>query len=49
MYLSSSGRSRVKFDAHYNKTTVDPPELVRFIQDNYPDVSIDSAQKKHGS
>lgn len=31
----------VKFDAHYNKTTVDPPELVRFIQDNYPDVSID--------
>ena len=20
----------VKFDAHYNKTTVDPPELVRF-------------------
>lgn len=31
----------VKFDAHYHKTTVDPPELVRFIQDNYRDVSID--------
>ena len=31
----------VKFDAHYNLTTVDPPELVRFIKDNYPDVIID--------
>ena len=31
----------VKFDAHYNLTTVDPPELVYFIRENYPDVSID--------
>ena len=31
----------VKFDAHYNLTTVDPPELVRFIEANYPDVIID--------
>lgn len=31
----------VKFDAHYNVTSVDPPELVRFIKDQYPDVSID--------
>jgi phosphoadenosine phosphosulfate reductase len=31
----------VKFDAHYNLTTVDPPELVYFIRDNYPDVIID--------
>ena len=30
----------VKFDAHYNLTTVDPPELVHFIKDNYPDVTI---------
>ena len=30
----------VKFDAHYNLTTVDPPELVRFIKDNYPNVKI---------
>lgn len=30
----------VKFDAHYNLTTVDPPELVRFIKSNYKDVSI---------
>lgn len=28
----------VKFDAHYSVTTVDPPELMRFIRDNYPDV-----------
>ena len=27
----------VKFTAHYNVTTVDPPELVRFIQEHYPD------------
>ena len=28
----------VKFDAHYSVTTVDPPELMRFIKDQYPDV-----------
>lgn len=28
----------VKFDAHYNLTTVDPPELIYFIRENYPDV-----------
>jgi phosphoadenosine phosphosulfate reductase len=31
----------VKFDAHYNLTTVDPPELVKFIKTNYSDVLID--------
>lgn len=31
-------RAGVKYDAHYNLTTVDPPELVYFIRDNYPDV-----------
>jgi len=35
----------VKFDAHYNLTTVDPPELVRFIRDNYPNVIIDKPKK----
>lgn len=30
-------RSGVKFDAHYNITTVDPPELVRFIR-TFPEV-----------
>lgn len=28
----------VKFDAHYNVTTVDPPELVYFIREHYPEV-----------
>lgn len=34
----------VKFDAHYNLTTVDPPELVYFIRENYPDVIIDKPE-----
>jgi phosphoadenosine phosphosulfate reductase len=29
----------VKFDAHYRVTSVDPPELVRFIKEKYPDVA----------
>ena len=28
----------VRFDAHYNVTTVDPPELVKFIKSCYPQV-----------
>ena len=28
----------VKYDAHYANTSVDPPELVRFIMDKHPDV-----------
>lgn len=28
----------IKFDAHYHITTVDPPELVRFVIEKYPDV-----------
>ena len=35
----------VKYDAHYNLTTVDPPELVRFIKDKHPDVIIDKPEK----
>ena len=31
----------VKFDAHYAVTSVDPPELVRFIMKNYPDVAFE--------
>ena len=31
-------RAGVKFDAHHNITTVEPPELMKFIRDNYPDV-----------
>lgn len=33
--------SGVKYDAHYNVTSVDPPELVRFIKEKYPDVHMD--------
>lgn len=28
----------VKFDAWYNLTTIDPPELVKFIKEKHPDV-----------
>lgn len=38
-------RSGVKFDAHYNITTVDPPELVKFIRENYPHVAMDRPEK----
>lgn len=30
----------VKFQAYYNITTVDPPELVQFIRKEYPDVTM---------
>jgi len=30
----------VKYDAHYSLTTVDPPELVRFIKEKHPEVEI---------
>lgn len=30
----------VRYDAHYNLTTVDPPELVRFIRQEHPDVTV---------
>ena len=38
----------VKFDAHYSVTSVDPPELVRFIKEHYPDVSRDIPHDKDG-
>lgn len=31
----------VKYDAHYSVTSVDPPELVRFIREKHPDVIFD--------
>jgi len=30
----------VRFDAHFHRTTLDPPELLRFIHTHFPDVSI---------
>ena len=31
----------VKYDAHYRVTSVDPPELVRFIKEKHPDVAME--------
>ena len=31
-------RAGVKHDVHYNVTTIDPPEVTRFIKKNYPEV-----------
>ena len=35
----------VKYDAHYNVTSVDPPELVQFIKREYPDVIFEKQHK----
>ena len=35
-------KAGVKFDAHHNVTTVEPPELMRFIRDHYPNVIKES-------
>lgn len=34
--------AKVKFDAHYNRTSVDPPELIRYIKKYHPDVEFSS-------
>lgn len=38
----------VPFEAHYRITTVDPPELYRFIKEKHPDVSMDHPHYKSG-
>lgn len=38
----------IKFDAHYNVTSVDPPELVHFILDQHKDVSFDIPHDQNG-
>lgn len=38
----------VKYDAHYRVTSVDPPELVRFIRDKHPDVERDIPRYSDG-
>ena len=38
----------VKYDAHYSVTSVDPPELVQFIKEKYPDVSRDIPHDDYG-
>ena len=39
----------VKFDAHYNVTSVDPPKLIRFIKKNYPDVIFEYPRDRDGN
>ena len=34
----------VKFDAHYNATTIDPPQLVRFIRQHHPETKIEKPE-----
>ncbi len=38
-------RAGVKYDAHYNLTTVDPPELVYFIRESHSEVEITYPEK----
>lgn len=38
----------VKYDAHYTLTSVDPPELVRFVK-TFPDVLIERPKDKNGN
>ena len=38
-------RAGVKYDAHYNLTMVDPPELVRFIREQHPKVEWNRPEK----
>lgn len=38
----------VKFDAHYSVTSVDPPELVRFVKQNYQNVHFDIPHDENG-
>jgi phosphoadenosine phosphosulfate reductase len=39
----------VKYDAHYNISSVDPPELVRFIKEKHPDVEFTYPRDKDGN
>lgn len=43
--LDLAKRSGVKFKAFYNVTTIDPPELVRFIRKEHPEVTFNRQQK----
>ena len=39
----------VKYDAHYNITSVDPPELVQFIKEFHPDVARERPRDGDGN
>ena len=38
-------KAGVKFDSHYQLTTVDPPELVNHIRNKHPEVEIDISEE----
>lgn len=40
--------AEVPYDAHYRVSSVDPPELIRFIKKQHPDVSFDFPRDKDG-
>jgi phosphoadenosine phosphosulfate reductase len=43
--LDLAKRAGVQYEAHMALTTVDPPELLRFVRRVYPDVSLDKPEK----
>ena len=46
--LALAKMAGVKFEAVYNVTSVDPPELVRFIKEKYPEVKREIPHDKDG-
>lgn len=38
-------KSGAKFDPHFSRTTVDPPEVLEFIKNNYPEVTWEKPKK----
>ena len=42
-------KAGVKFEAHYSVTSVDPPELLQFIKEHYPDVTWDLPRDSNGN
>jgi phosphoadenosine phosphosulfate reductase len=43
--LDLAKRSGVRYEAHYNLTTIDPPELVQFICREHPEVVVDKPER----
>lgn len=39
----------VKYDAYYHHTSVEPPELVRFVKEHHEDVTIEWSKDKNGN
>lgn len=38
-------RAKVKFDAHMNVTTVDPPEVLKFVHEFHPEVKMERPER----